>query len=303
MGYDGPMGRRFLAAMLILGGCKASIGDGAGDGSVTDAIDAPGTPIDAAPDALVLGAWGAPAKVPGASTATLQEDDGSLSSTTLEMVFAVVNANDANRKDLYVQTRPSPAGTWTAPTKLPFSLTGSSEETPRFSSDDLTLYFASDRAGGAGGLDIYMVTRTSTASPWGPATRVAAASSAVSEKWFAPCAGSRYLVIVGTDIAEGTLGAGPPTVVAELSSPQNETGAFITRDCLTTYFASARSGTVKLYTSTRTTVGGTWPAPTEVTDFAQLGGAQEDPWLAPDNRTFALVSDIGGTKDVYLSTR
>jgi len=293
------MERYLLGLALTLCACNASIGDGPVDAG-TDPIDAPTS--DAPPDALVLGAWGSPALVPGASS-TASEDDESLSSTTLEMVFAIVNTADANRKDLYYQSRPSPAGTWTTPQKLPFSLTGSSEETPRFSGDDLTLYFASDRTGTLGGLDIYKVTRPTVGGTWGTVAHVAGASSTANDKWLAPCGADRYLMVVGGDLAEGTFGGGAPTIVTALSSTAAEIGAFMTQDCLTTYFASASSGTLQLYTSTRTAVTAAWPAPTAVTDFAALGGAQEDPWVSPDNRTFAFVSNISGTKDVYLSTR
>ena len=128
------MGRYLLGLTLVVCACKASIGDGPSDDA--GLVDAIAATTDAPPDAFVLGAWGPPALVPGASSTAI-EDDASLSSTTLEMVFAIVNTADANRKDLYYQSRPSPTGTWTAPQKLPFSLTGSSEETPRFSGDDL----------------------------------------------------------------------------------------------------------------------------------------------------------------------
>lgn len=295
------MGRGLLGLTLVVCACKASIGDGTGaDSGVTDAVDA--RSIDAPPDAVMLGAWGAPAAVPGANTA-LQEDDGSPSSTTLELVFAVANAADANRKDLYIQTRASVTAAWSAPQLLPFSQVGSSEETPRFSGDDLTLYFASDRAGGLGGLDIYKVTRPSVGGAWSSPAAVPGVNSTGTDKWLAPCGGQRYLMVVGGDLAEGTLGGGAPTLVTSLSSAGSEIGAFLTQDCLTAYYASNSSGALALYTSTRATPNAAWPAPTAVVDFAALGGAQEDPWESPDHRTFALVSNVSGTKDVYLSTR
>ncbi len=120
-----------------------------------------------------------------------------------------------------------------------------------------------------------------------------------------PCTGNRYLMILGADIAEGVLGGGPPTVVAELSTARSETGPFVTTDCLTTYFASNRPDGVtnRIYTSSRAAIGAPWSTPTVVTDFALLGGAQQDPFMSKDQRTFMLVSDITGTTDVYISTR
>jgi len=41
------------------------------------------------------------------------------------------------------------------------------EGCPSIARDGLTLYFASNRLGGYGGLDIYASTRTSTDAPWG----------------------------------------------------------------------------------------------------------------------------------------
>ena len=128
-------------------------------------------------------------------------------------------------------------------------------------------------------------------------------ASGVIEKWFAPCDGGRYLVILGTDVAEGTV-PNAPTVVASLSSGQSETGTFITKDCRTAYFASVRSGTNLIYMSTREAVTDPWPPPTLVADFAALGGDQQDPWISPDQRTFVLASNAaGGQNDVYISTR
>ena len=293
------MGRCLLGLALLVSACSARLADDAtpdGSSGVDSSLS-----IDAAPDAFVLGAWGSPTMVGGASTTTLAEDDGTLSSTTLEIVFAV---GTTAGKDLYYASRSSPTAAWTAPAPLAVNLTGNTEETPRFSANDLTLYFASDRVT-ANGLDIYRITRTAVGAAWSGPAPVVGPNATTNEKWFTPCGGQRYLVILGGDIAEGRIGQGAPTVVASLSAPApaNETGTFITQDCLTAYFASNRSLTNKIYTSTRASPSDPWPAPTLVTDFMAVGGNQEDPWLSPDQRTFLFVSDISGTKDVYVSAR
>jgi hypothetical protein len=64
-----------------------------------------------------------------------------------------------------------------------------------------------------------------------------------------------------------------------------------------------RSGTNKIYASHRTSTTTAWQAPTAVDDFMMLGGDQEDPWLATDGRTFLFVSNVSGTKDLYISVR
>lgn len=298
--YPPKMGRHLLALVLLCSACKAELMDVSPDALFNPNGDSGvDTPADAAP----LGPWSTPMVVPGASGAG-DQDDGTLSSSGLELVFALVNVADANRKDLYLATRGSTAVAFGLPNKLAFSVVGSSEETPRFSADDKTLYFASDRVGGAGGLDIYKATRATIGGPWGAPALVAGPNTAINEKWFMPCAmNNDYLVVAGPDLAAGTVGGAAPTVVAELSSAQPETGAFLTGDCLTTYFASSRSGTFMLYTSHRTSLATAWQAPTAVIDFAGIGGAQEDPYISADGRIFVFVSNISGTKDVYITTR
>lgn len=251
----------------------------------------------------MLGPWGTPAKVTGASTAAA-EDDGTLANGGLELVFAVADPADGNNKDLYIMTRATTSAAFGPPSKLPFSVTGSSDETPRFSPNGKTLYFASNR-GAVGNLDIYRVTRQNAGGPWSAPALVPGVNTTALEKWFMPCGMSNdYLVIQGGDIARGTIGGAPPVVVTELSAPAaNETGTFLTGDCLTVYFASVRSGTNKLYTSHRTSLTTAWQAPTPVDDFVSIGGEQEDPWLADDGRMFVFVSNVSGTKDVYISVR
>ncbi len=229
-----------------------------------------------------------------------------MSSNANELIFSIQDPNAGNTKDLWYMSRTSPADPWSAPVKLPFNVTGVSDETPRFSDDDLTLYFASARAGGLGGLDIYRVIRTARGpgGVWGMPQPVPGVSTGGTDKWFMPCSrNSTYLTILGNDVAEGTIG-GPPAVATDLNAATGtETGTFLSQDCLTAYFASTRSGTNQIYVTTRSSLGATWSMPVPVTDFQTLGGAQEDPWVSPDLRTFVLVSNVGGSKDVYISTR
>lgn len=265
---------------------------------------------DMAPDAMQVLPWSTPAKVGPAATAA-SEDDVTLSSNALEMIFAV---QATNGKDLYYMSRPSIGAPWTMPALLPFDTTTSSEETPRFSGDDRTLYFASNR-GTSGSLDIYAVTRPAAGSTtWGKPVPVAEVNTGATEKWFAPCMNNHYVLVRGTGtddtthLFEGTLGAGAPVAIASLNSAAaNDTGAFLTQDCLTIYFASFRTPTEKIFTAHRAMVGDRWPATTQVDDFkiGTGGDNQEDPWLSPDGKTFALASDAAGNgnKDIYLSTR
>lgn len=141
--------RGLAVVSIALIGCQARLGGDLGD-DVTD--DAPLFGLDAPPPDVPLGPFGAPQKIAVAADATAREDDGSLSHSGLELVFAVVDPNDGNQKDLFYAARPDLQSAFGTATKLPFSATGTSEETPRFSDDDLTLFFA--KTVGTGNLDV-----------------------------------------------------------------------------------------------------------------------------------------------------
>jgi peptidoglycan-associated lipoprotein len=73
------------------------------------------------------------------------------------MVFA--RGNNGKRKggldvDLYL-SRADDKGNWSEPLRLPVSDSTAWDGSPAFSADGRTLYFASNRAGGAGGIDLY----------------------------------------------------------------------------------------------------------------------------------------------------
>lgn len=297
--YCNNVGLRLAVGCLVACACNAQLHlGGQVDAAAKSPEDAPlQVQGDAAPDAMIpLGPWSTPQPVPGASTTALDEDDPTLSSTATEMYFAA-----GNPKQLYLMTRPSPTGTWTAPAlATDFNAAGAAEESPRLSPDDLTIYF------GRNG-DIYSSTRPTVGGAWSAPAPVASVNTANYEKWLAVCDGDHYMVSRGNgaqqDLYQGTLGdAG--TAVAVLDSTSSEISTFLSTDCLTVYFASNRSGQTQMYTSTRATVGSEWVAPTLVDTFGTATD-NEDAWISPDTRTFVFATIRGGgtTKDIYLSTR
>ncbi|UFH55451.1 OmpA family protein [Spirosoma sp. KNUC1025] len=73
------------------------------------------------------------------------------------MIFA--RGNNGKKKggldvDLYI-SRLGDGGAWSQPLRLPISDSTAWDGSPAFSGDGKTLYFASNRAGGAGGIDLY----------------------------------------------------------------------------------------------------------------------------------------------------
>ncbi len=87
-------------------------------------------------------------------------------------------------RDLFVATRPAkgPSDNWTSPTAVSeLNHAFVSTEGPSLSSDSLTIYFCSDRTGGAGGFDIWKSTRASTSSSWATPAPVSELNSSAND--------------------------------------------------------------------------------------------------------------------------
>jgi hypothetical protein len=79
----------------------------------------------------------------------------------LEAFFLSTRPLGIGNQDLWTATRKTVFDPWSVPTNLK-SLVNSTlaDVSPHIASDRETLYFASNRGGGIGGLDLYVTTRT-----------------------------------------------------------------------------------------------------------------------------------------------
>lgn len=270
-------------------------------------IDTP--TIDALP------AWTTPAAVPGANNSAMNIDDETLSNSELEMYFGIVSTTLAGEpKQLWMMTRATVNDAWGSATEMGSAFNAAAvgsgdaptEESPRLAPNDLTLYWGRDG-------NIYYATRATTSDPWTVQGALTQVNTGVYGKWLAVCDNNYFMIARdngsdGYDLYEGQLGGanGAGTIATELNSADNEISTFLSNDCLTTYFASNRSGATQIYTATRTAVGDTWTTPTEFTTFDGASD-DEDPWMSNDQLTFYFASErFGGTntnKGVYSSTR
>lgn len=112
-------------------------------------------------------AWGSPVNLSALNTSVAEfghgvyeEEDGS----------TVVYFNSARRvgtgQDIYMSTRPE-GGTFSAPTLVAELSSPATDRDARLSKDGLEIFFASDRPGTLGLLDIWSATRERTSDPWG----------------------------------------------------------------------------------------------------------------------------------------
>jgi len=103
------------------------------------------------------GTWSAPQRVVELST-KFQEQRPSIRFDGLEIVIQS-NRPPSLGFDLWVSTRASVTDEWSAPVRVENVNSPQTDAQPYLSGDGMTLYFSSDRAGGAGGNDLWLSTR------------------------------------------------------------------------------------------------------------------------------------------------
>ena len=221
---------------------------------------------------------------------------------------------------------------WTPPVNLgPVVNSTGSDQHPAISRDGLSLYFASDRVGGSGGLDLYVTRRTSTDAPWGPPVNLGAVLNS-STNDLAPdltddghhlfyhsgraggC-GDLDLYEASRDNPNDDLGWGPPVNLGcVINGPFKDAGPAYTLqdgdDIPTMYFTSTRPGgfgDFDIYKS-KLQPDGSWGPAVHV---PELSGPFRDTriTIAHSGLELFISSDVTGRpggvggQDVWRSTR
>jgi hypothetical protein len=94
------------------------------------------------------------------------EDDPTLNRERTWIFFNSTRVGGLGREDVWFSQRASASDTWSAPQPATALNSEARESGAAVSADGLTIYWSSDREGGAGGLDIYAATRRSLDEPW-----------------------------------------------------------------------------------------------------------------------------------------
>lgn len=82
---------------------------------------------------------------------------------------------DAHRSPIELRFNSSAGAEWSAPVNLgPVVNSAANDNNPTLTADELTMYFASNRPGGLGDVDIWMTKRASRSSPWEPPVNLGA---------------------------------------------------------------------------------------------------------------------------------
>jgi Tol biopolymer transport system component len=183
-----------------------------------------------------------------------------VSADGLELYLFSLRPGGVGNRDLWIARRTSPTGSFAAPTLLPIVNSAAADHLPRLSADGLTLMFASGRVTNPGGTDIWQAQRASLSSSFGTPTLVSELSTSDYEA--AASLSSDRLTIIFSSNRPGGLGDndlwfatrsdgsgrfGPARNLTIANSDSSEADCVLSADDHELIFASARSGTRKLW--------------------------------------------------------
>jgi Tol biopolymer transport system component len=215
--------------------------------------------------------------------------------------------------DLFVATRATVASPFGAPALVKGGINGSGNEfDPSVTGDDLTLFFASTRAGGAGGVDVWMASRADTSGTFTNVTNLAALNTGANEHTPYVLADGLTLYFTGTlgsalQRATRASSSAPfaldtSGVLDAVNTTGGEVSAVVTPDELTLYFARLGPGQLDMFVATRADKNAAFGAGASVNELNTQGN-DTPAWISSDGCRLYLHSDVAGSYDLYVATK
>ena len=236
-------------------------------------------------------------------------DNPPLPSDLLELFFTSERGTSA---DVYVAQRSAPSDAFGPPKRVDAVSSDALETSPIVSTDGLTLYWASDRAGGLGDLDIWRATRSSRSAAWSAPENLRALNSDAKDlprlpgqhQQIMPLSSDRqrrnYYAILFARWNDNAQAYVTPEPVPELSFERSSTvDAFLTDDGFRLFYVNGPSfGPADIFVASRRSTADAFEhfAPLEDINTAS---DERDPWLSADGSTFFFSSDRSGQYAIY----
>jgi len=205
--------------------------------------------------------------------------------------------------DIYQATRVNAHALFGPISREPGAINGSTNDLGHhFMGDELTAYAANSQAGGVGGHDIWMFTRTSKTAPWGSGTNVKPVNSSstdycvtVTEDHLEMYLSSSSRLVRSTR-ASITMPWGTAAPVPELNTPTTPVNCMmpsITSDGLTMYVCMSGApgglGSYDIYEVRRKKRGDAWGAPVHIPSICSTT-SDHRPSISPDGRQLFFAS-------------
>jgi Tol biopolymer transport system component len=265
--------------------------------------------------------FGTPTKLGPAVNSSAAEGDTSISSDGLSLFFMSDRSGGYGGRDIWVTTRETIESKWSVPMNLGPIVNGSSwDMAPDVSADGLTLYFASNRAGGYGGFDIWATTRATKDDPWEEPVNLGSNVNSWSRD-FAPNISADGLKLYYTsDYPYGGFGNDDLWLATRsttdkpwplsvnlgptINSSHHEAMPDISADGLTLFFSDhmgapfrpGGQGGQDIWFTTRVTTNDPWGEPVNLGPIVNSSSFDFSPNISADGSTLYLTSDRGGAE-------
>ncbi|MEO6594459.1 MAG: hypothetical protein ABIP94_06880 [Planctomycetota bacterium] len=231
---------------------------------------------------VAQGGWSAPV-FETTLNSTAADSGPHLSFDELTLHFASFRSGNW---EIYVSTRSAPGQPWSAPTAVTELSDPLTDDQPFLAVGDLQIWFASTRAGGAGGFDVLRSTRAATNLPWSPPTFVTELNGSGSESsvsltadglevyflttgWGAPSAPNNAIFRASRPSTAAPFGT--PTVVTELLTTNSHRDCEIAPDGLSIVYTEFISPRLKVLYASRPNTAAPFGPPVIWNEFDNVG--------------------------------
>jgi Tol biopolymer transport system component len=232
------------------------------------------------------------------------DQDPALSGDGLEIVWASQRGGNA---DLWRSRRRGLSEPWEPPQRVEELTSEHGEASPHLAPDALSIWFASDRPGGAGEHDIWMATRDARDAAWSAPQLVSEVNSAAPD--LAPSVTENALVLSSARAADtydlylasrSSTGSpwGPPAPIAAVNSAMSEWDPLLTQDGHELLFSSRRGASVDLYWAARPSSTASFELPQPLSSL-NTEYSDHDPWWSPELGLIVFASDRSGKTALY----
>ena len=236
-----------------------------------------------------------------------------LTGDLLEIYITSDRTGSLGNNDTWVAKRASIDEPFGEPQLAPNVNSTNEESSPAISVDGLTLWFASDRSGGAGRMDIWVSTRPDRKSDWTEPTPVTELNTSGYEiprplgnhglQMPISSHGSNenyQLLIANRPSVDAQWSA--PALIAELANPSELlVDGFLTEDGTMLLFNAEQPDNAHsdIERTWRLTSAEPFAPPVSVGGDLNSTALNRDPWLSPDGNHFFFSSDRSGSIMVY----
>jgi hypothetical protein len=234
-----------------------------------------------------------------------------LTGDLLEIYFT--SMRDSVSSDVWTAHRASTTAPFEGVSLVTAASTPSFETSSAISRDGLTLWVGSDRPGGVGDIDIWMLQRPTRDAGWSTPIDLLVMNSPSLDlprppgqhDLVMPLSSDRdspnlYRTYLSTRDSATAL-FGPPSIIPELAfASQSTVDGFLTDDGLALFYSSALPmGVSDLFVAWRRSTSEPFSISAPLAELNTLTGDERDPWLSPDGRTLFFTSDHDGQLDIY----